>query len=157
MRLWRVAASTLNHHSGGECEMSAAADRPDPRKRKPAVAKPKPPKYVVDAPSLRTPELRDLPCYLLLMKLTEKGAEKVRESHHRYRELQALVGGLGGHVAFFLMTMGPQDYAAAVFLPDDEAAMVLAVSLTEAGYVTTMTMKAFDVVEMFITCGTKPR
>ncbi len=41
--------------------------------------------------------------------------------------------------------MGEYDLVAAVELPDDETAMVLAMSLTQQGFVTTTTMKAFEI------------
>jgi uncharacterized protein with GYD domain len=141
--------------------MPAAADAPRPEKGTPADKAPqhitRPPKYVVQAPSLRPPSLEDMPCYLLMMKLTEHGARDARNGHVRYRQLAKLVTDLQGHVAFFLMTLGPTDYASAVFLPDDECAMILTAQLTELGCVTTMTMKSFDVVEMWECRNGKPK
>lgn len=138
--------------------MSAAADGPSPKKprkkgdrspsaKKPAAARREP---KLEIPSLRTPSTEKLPCYLLLMKLTSEGARHVDAIPERYEELDALVDRCGGHVAFYLLTMGPYDIAAAVFVPDDESAMILALRLTEQGYVTTLTMKAFDVVPALI-------
>ena len=146
--------------------MTAAGDRPSSRKpkgpgktgqpgpKKPVVARPD---GDLNAPSLRTPDTLKLPCYLLLMKLTERGAAHVDGIPDRYKELEQLTLDHGGHVAFYLVTMGPYDIAAAVFVPDDESAMTLAMRLTEQGYVTTLTMKAFDIVPWFGPFGNKPK
>jgi uncharacterized protein with GYD domain len=83
--------------------------------------------------------------YVLLMKLTTVGASEIKNLHRRFTEINEVVNALQGTLGRVYFTMGEYDLVAAVELPDDETAMVLAMSLTQQGFVTTTTMKAFEI------------
>jgi uncharacterized protein with GYD domain len=80
--------------------------------------------------------------YVVLMKLTQTGAEQADALEARFGEFSAAVTDLGGFVEFYYSTLGPYDLAGGVTLPDDASAFSLAATLSTQGYVSPLTMKA---------------
>jgi uncharacterized protein with GYD domain len=83
--------------------------------------------------------------YVVLMKLTAQGAARAVDMPTRFNEIGALVTKLKGRLDRLYLTMGEYDLVASVDLPDDETAMTFSMTLTQGGFVTTTTMKAFEI------------
>jgi uncharacterized protein with GYD domain len=86
--------------------------------------------------------------YVMLMKLTEKGARSVKEIPARVAEGMKAWEAMGGKTLSFHVTMGPYDYVAVGEAPSDEVAAAYALALAAQGNVTTLSMKAFTAQEM---------
>ena len=82
--------------------------------------------------------------FVLLMQLSVEGALGVESMPDRYDELKDKARELGGKLTACYVTMGIYDVVATVLLPDNEAAMFLALWLTEQGYFRTTTLPASD-------------
>ena len=82
--------------------------------------------------------------YIILMKLTEAGAQQAEQPNTRLHELSGLVQILGGQVRFCYATRGPYDLVAGVSLPDSASAFGLVTGLLERGLVTPTTMNAMS-------------
>jgi uncharacterized protein with GYD domain len=83
--------------------------------------------------------------YVVLMKFTAQGAAQVVDMPARFGEISALATQLKGKLDRLYLTMGEYDLVASIELPDDETAMTFAMTLTKGGFVTTITMKAFEI------------
>lgn len=84
-----------------------------------------------------------MPAYVLLMKLTDRGAAEVKAAPERIDEGIGAFEAMGGKIFSFHVTMGPYDYVAIGEAPSDEAAAAFALALTSQGNVATTTMRAF--------------
>jgi len=84
-----------------------------------------------------------MPTYVILMNLTEQGIKNIKDAPARLGESTKAIEEAGGKLLAFYTVMGPYDYVAIAEGPSDEVAMAQLLSLGMAGYVRTMTMKAF--------------
>lgn len=81
--------------------------------------------------------------YIMLINWTEQGVRDVRSSPKRLDAAKQLLGGLGGSIKAFYLTMGEFDMVAVAEAPDDAAAARFALTLAQGGNVRTRTLKAF--------------
>jgi uncharacterized protein with GYD domain len=82
--------------------------------------------------------------YVVLMKLTGKGAQEIKDAPQRIKDGIKGVEAMGGKVKSFYLTMGDYDYVSIGEFPNDEAAATFLLSLGSLGFVKTTTLKAFD-------------
>jgi uncharacterized protein with GYD domain len=81
--------------------------------------------------------------YVLLVKLTDKGADDIRNVPERIDQSIKAWQEVGGQSLDVLMTMGEYDYCCVGQAPDDETVMKFLFKLAARGNVHTTTMKAF--------------
>ena len=81
--------------------------------------------------------------YVLLVKLSDKGAADVRNVSQRLEQSVKAWAEVGGGSLDILMTMGDWDYCCIGDAPNDEAVMKFLYKLAAHGNVHTCTMKAF--------------
>ena len=86
--------------------------------------------------------------YVLLMTLTERGAREIAGTIDRSRRIRALLEQRGINLASLYWTQGRFDLVAFVEAPDDQVAMGALMSITDAGFVRTETLRAFTEPEM---------
>jgi uncharacterized protein with GYD domain len=84
-----------------------------------------------------------MPAFVLLMKLTAKGAAEIKAAPERIDEGIKAFEAMGGKMYSFHVTMGPYDYVAIGEAQSDEAAAAFSLALTSEGNVTTTSMRAF--------------
>jgi uncharacterized protein with GYD domain len=84
-----------------------------------------------------------MPTYLALMRWTQEGLEKIKESPSRLAAGKKAVEAAGGKVMSFYMLMGEYDMALVVEAPDDEALARFSLSLAAAGNIRSQTHRAF--------------
>ena len=128
-----------------------APKKPDKRPKKPDVPI-KPREKEMKPAYPMWPGRRDskVPCYVLLMNITQVGAKQLDRLDEHYEWLFATVENLGGELLCYAPTLGPYDIVAMVELPDDECAFDLSAQLAMHGWVSTVTMRAFS-LEILIT------
>jgi uncharacterized protein with GYD domain len=85
--------------------------------------------------------------YFVCYKYTDDGIKMPGASRHRFPLLKQRIADLGGELKGFYLTMGMFDTIAIVTFPDDETVARFTLSSTRAGYVSTVTMKAFTAEE----------
>lgn len=84
-----------------------------------------------------------MPGYILLMKMTGKGAAEMKQAPQRLAESVKAWQAMGGTLRSIHVTMGPYDYVGVGEAPDDQTAAAFALALSAQGNVTTTTMRAF--------------
>jgi len=85
-----------------------------------------------------------MPHYIVLVKLTEKGAVNAKQGWTQDRpKVKAQVQKMGGKMTGY-MTFGLYDFVELLELPDDKAAARFALMAAATGVVSTMTLKAFS-------------
>jgi len=85
----------------------------------------------------------EMPTYILLLKLTDKGIREIQKAPQRISEAIQEFKGLGGNVIVFFPVMGDFDYVAVGDAPDDKVAMTFLLWLGARGDVRTTTLRAF--------------
>jgi uncharacterized protein with GYD domain len=81
--------------------------------------------------------------YVIMMKLTEHGAQHIKSAPARIEETVRAFEAVGGKVSSFYAVTGEYDFACVVDSPNDEIVMAFSMGLGTAGNVTTTTLKAF--------------
>ena len=81
--------------------------------------------------------------YILLIKWTEQGINKIQESSNRYNSFKASVEKTGGKLIGAYYTFGEYDVVIIIEAPNDEIVMSLMLKVGSAGNVRTKTLKAF--------------
>lgn len=85
-----------------------------------------------------------MPHYIVLVKLTEKGAQNFKHGWTKDRaQVKAQVQKMGGKMTGY-MTFGQYDVVELLELPDDKAAAQFAMMAGATGLVNTVTLKAFS-------------
>ena len=84
-----------------------------------------------------------MPHYVSLLRYTQQGITKVKESPARLDAARKAVEKLGGKVHGWYLTMGKYDAVFIAEFPDDETCARFFLSVGAQGNVTTQTMKAF--------------
>jgi uncharacterized protein with GYD domain len=97
-----------------------------------------------------------MPAFVLLMKLTAKGAADIKAAPERIAEGVKAFEAMGGKMYSFHITMGPYDYVAIGEAPSDEVAAAFSLALTGQGNVTTTSMRAFTRDQFKGVVGTLP-
>ncbi|ELY97608.1 GYD family protein [Natrialba chahannaoensis JCM 10990] len=85
-----------------------------------------------------------MPPYITLWQFTEQGAASIRDSPDRIDRIEEQFEDLGGELKSFYMLMGQYDTITISEFPDDETAAQAVLSVTEAGNVSSETLRAFD-------------
>jgi uncharacterized protein with GYD domain len=81
--------------------------------------------------------------YVLLIKWTEQGINKIQESANRYNSFKTSLEKAGGKMVGGYYTFGEYDVVIIIEAPSDEIVMSLMLKAGSAGNVRTKTMKAF--------------
>ena len=85
--------------------------------------------------------------YVLLIKWTEQGISKIKESSDRYSSFKASVEKAGGKLIGGYYTFGEYDVIIIVEAPNDEVVMYLMLKVGSAGNVRTKILRAFTAEE----------
>ncbi|MDG0866563.1 GYD domain-containing protein [Candidatus Lucifugimonas marina] len=88
-----------------------------------------------------------MPKYVTLFNFTSQGITEVKTSPGRMKAAKEGIEALGGTMTEFLVTMGRYDGVVSYELPDDETAAMFLLKTGALGFVSTETMRAFDVDE----------
>lgn len=83
--------------------------------------------------------------YVILMNLTDQGIKNIQDAPARIQQAAKDLEAAGGKLLAFYTVMGPYDYVAIAEGPSDEVALAQLLALGMAGYVRTVTLKAFTV------------
>ncbi|MGQ0815451.1 MAG: GYD domain-containing protein [Gemmatimonadota bacterium] len=84
-----------------------------------------------------------MPTYISLIRYTEQGITRIKESPSRLDAARKVWQQLGGDIKAFYLTMGAYDAVVISEAPDDETAAKLALATGAQGNVRTETLRAF--------------
>jgi len=84
-----------------------------------------------------------MPTYVVLYKLTDQGIRNIKDAPQRMEKAIKALEAMGGKVIGIYSVMGEYDYVGIGEMPNDEAALSLALAMGSEGNVRTTTMKAF--------------
>jgi uncharacterized protein with GYD domain len=84
-----------------------------------------------------------MPHYVSLLRYTQQGAAKIKDSPKRLDAAKKAAEAAHGKIHTWYLTMGKFDAVLITEFPDDEAAARFMLSLGSLGNVTTQTLKAF--------------
>jgi uncharacterized protein with GYD domain len=82
--------------------------------------------------------------YVSLLRYTQQGMSKVKESPARLDAARKAAEAVGGKIQSWYLTMGKYDAVIITEFPSDEAAAKFMLKTGSLGNVTTQTMKAFN-------------
>ena len=85
--------------------------------------------------------------YILLVKWTEQGLSKIKESPERYTSFKESVVKAGGKLVGAYYTFGKYDVVIIIEAPTDEVVMSLMLKVGSYGNVKSETLKAFTAEE----------
>jgi len=88
-----------------------------------------------------------MPHYVTLLRYTQQGIAKVKESPKRLDAGRKAAEKMGGKLHAWYLTMGAYDALVISEFPNDDACAQYMLSLGSLGNVTTQTMKAFTEAE----------
>lgn len=97
-----------------------------------------------------------MPTYITLIRFTQKGVEKIKESTSRLDAAKKGFEAAGGKMTGFYLTVGQYDAVAIAELPGDEALAKVALTLAAQGNVRTETLRAFKEDEYRKIIGSLP-
>ena len=81
--------------------------------------------------------------YITLLKYTQQGITRIKESPTRLDAARKLYGSLGGSMKSFYLTLGRYDAVVISEAPNEETAAKFALAAGSLGNVSTETMRAF--------------
>ena len=84
-----------------------------------------------------------MPHYVSLLRYTQQGAAKIKESPSRLDAAKKVAASAGGKLHSWFLTMGKYDAIIISEFPDDHAAARFMLSVGSLGNVTTQTMRAY--------------
>jgi uncharacterized protein with GYD domain len=84
-----------------------------------------------------------MPTYITLLRWTQQGIEKVKESPKRLDAAKKTIREMGGQFKAVYLVNGPYDLLTVVDAPDDETMTKINLALGSRGAVRTETMRAF--------------
>jgi uncharacterized protein with GYD domain len=85
--------------------------------------------------------------YVTLIRYTQQGAAKIKESPKRLDAAKKAAEAAGGKIHAWYLTMGKYDAVIISEFPNDEAGAKFMLSTGSMGNVTTQTLKAFTETE----------
>jgi uncharacterized protein with GYD domain len=85
--------------------------------------------------------------YITLLRYTQQGIAKVKESPARLDAARKAAEAAGGKIHAWYLTMGHYDAVFVAEFPDDETCAKFTLSVGALGNVTTQTLKAFTEAE----------
>jgi len=88
-----------------------------------------------------------MPHYVSLLRYTQQGAAKIKESPSRLDAAKKAAEAAKGKIHTWFLTMGKFDAVLISEFPDDEAAARFVLTTGALGNVTTQTLKAFTEAE----------
>jgi len=94
-----------------------------------------------------------MPHFVSLVKYTQQGIAKIKDSPSRLDAAKKAAEGVGGKIHAWYLTMGRYDAVLISEFPSDEAAAKFVLSSTALGNITTETLKAFTDAEYRKICG----
>jgi uncharacterized protein with GYD domain len=94
-----------------------------------------------------------MPHFVSLVKYTQQGITKIKDSPSRLDAAKKAAEGVGGKIHAWYLTMGRYDAVLISEFPSDEAAAKFVLSSTALGNITTETLKAFTDAEYRKICG----
>lgn len=97
-----------------------------------------------------------MPHYVTLLRYTQQGAAKIKESPSRLDAAKKAAEGVKGKIHGWYLTMGKYDAVLISEFPDDEAAARFLLSTGALGNISTQTMKAFTEPEYRKIIGSLP-
>jgi uncharacterized protein with GYD domain len=97
-----------------------------------------------------------MPHYVTLLRYTQQGAAKIKESPSRLDAARKAAEGVKGKIHDWYLTMGKYDAVLISEFPDDEAAARFLLSTGALGNISTQTMKAFTEPEYRKIIGSLP-
>jgi uncharacterized protein with GYD domain len=84
-----------------------------------------------------------MPTYITLIRYTQQGLEKIKDSPTRLEAAKQSVRAMGGALKAFYLVMGQYDAVVISEAPDDETATKFALATGARGYVHTETLRAY--------------
>ena len=88
-----------------------------------------------------------MPYFVTLIRYTQQGIAKVKESPKRLDAAKKAAGKAGGKIHGWYLTMGKYDAVLISEFPNDEVAAQFMLSIGAQGNVSTQTLKAFTEAE----------
>jgi uncharacterized protein with GYD domain len=88
-----------------------------------------------------------MPNYVTLVKWTEEGAKSIKESPARLKAAATLTEAMGGKFTDTYFTLGEYDMVVISEGSSDEGAAAAALAIVSRGFVRTVTMRAFTLME----------
>jgi uncharacterized protein with GYD domain len=88
-----------------------------------------------------------MPHYVTLIRYTQQGAAKIKESPSRLDAAKKTAENAGGKILAWYLTMGKYDAVLVSEFPNDEAAARFMLATGALGNVTTQSLKAFTEAE----------
>jgi uncharacterized protein with GYD domain len=85
--------------------------------------------------------------YVSLIRYTQQGVAKIKESPARLDAARKAAEAAGGKITDWYLTMGKYDAVIISEFPNDETAAKFLLAAGAAGYITTQTLKAFTETE----------
>ena len=86
-----------------------------------------------------------MPTYIMLSNLTDEGAEKIKKSPERIKEVNAEIEKFGVKVVSQYATLGPYDFVNIVEAPDNLTVARVSAELASRGTIKLTTLSAIDV------------
>ncbi len=81
--------------------------------------------------------------YITLLKYTQDGVKKIKDSPARLEDAKKLFNAMGAEMKAWYLTLGEYDAVAIVEGPDDETAAKLLLTIGAQGNIRTTTFRAF--------------
>jgi uncharacterized protein with GYD domain len=97
-----------------------------------------------------------MPTYVTLLRYTQQGIAKIKESPARLDAARKAAKAAGGKIHDWYLTMGHYDAVFVAEFPDDETCAKFTLSVGALGNVTTQTLKAFTEAEYRKIIGSLP-
>ena len=94
-----------------------------------------------------------MPHFVSLVKYTQQGIAKIKDSPSRLDAAKKAAEGVGGKIHGWYLTMGQYDAVLISEFPSDEAAAKFVLSSAALANITTETLKAFTDAEYRKICG----
>ena len=94
--------------------------------------------------------------YIFLLKMTDQGIKTVKDLPKRVASARQAIEKAGGKWLDWNLTMGEYDAVGTAEMPNDEAAVIFALSLGGLGNARTTTLKAFSESETIKIIGKLP-
>ena len=91
--------------------------------------------------------------YVTLIRFTQQGAAKMKESPARLDAAKKATEAAGGKLHAWYLTMGKYDAVVVGEFPNDEACAKVMLSIAAMGNLTTQTLKAFTEAEYRKICS----
>lgn len=84
-----------------------------------------------------------MPTYITLLRFTQQGIEKIKESPARLQRARSAVKAAGGELKAFYLTMGSYDAVVIAEAPSDDVFAAAMLTIGASGAVRTETLRAF--------------